>query len=134
MNSGCTSAIPIFCYTISSSAMYLLLPDISVAITTKSIVQNFAIELHLIITLKTTNTVNTAKLTSMPSHFRTIFMNGLTYQETQCNVSSYNTTNREFSLIVANVRRTLTSNTLPNVNILQGSVIIGGMPNYYSSL
>ena len=49
------------------------------------------------------------------------------YHEANCSVSSYNTTDQEFAQLVANFNATLSNNSLPNVEILEGSVIVAGM-------
>ena len=54
------------------------------------------------------------------------------YHEANCSVSSYNTTDQEFAQLVANFNTTLNNNSLPNVDILEGSVIVAGMSSEYN--
>ena len=48
------------------------------------------------------------------------------YHQLECNITSFNTTDQEFAQIVRNINRTLVDNALPDVDVLEESVFIGG--------
>ena len=44
-----------------------------------------------------------------------------------CTTTSYNTTQNELAEVVIRINETLSNNRLPGVNVMEGSVVIGGM-------
>ena len=54
------------------------------------------------------------------------------YHQLECNITSFNTTDQEFAHIVRNINRTLVDNALPDIDVLEESVFIGGVFNIVS--